>query len=391
MKDNSYILYLLSFIPTYVYWEINELLRRGIDVKILILGNSSRLMMWEKISKSNINDKLVKKYPVDVREINGIEVYENVAKDLSEFLLRERIKRIHVHFAKKEAQIGIRLAEILDVPFSVTTHANDIFVPQNYDELKYLLDSSAQIFTISEFNKSYLKKFLNETEIQKIKVTYLGINLNHLPQRIKKNKDNFKIWCTASGLVEKKGIRYLIQACEILKTKGISLKCTIAGSDPDSKVLDKLKEEVKNLCLSELVELPGIIPSESLLQEIAESDVFILPCIQADNGDMDGIPVSLIEAMGIGIPVVSTSISGIPELIQNNENGLLIPPKNPKAIADALIYIFEHPFESEKMGDSARQTVKNKFSIEGNINQLLGYWEINSKKISSESLTLLSN
>jgi glycosyltransferase involved in cell wall biosynthesis len=222
-------------------------------------------------------------------------------------------------------------------------------------------------------------------------VIHLGVNLHELPRRIKQNENIYNIYSTASGLVEAKGIQYLIQACVILKSKKISFKCTIIGSDPDGKVLSQLKEDVEKLRLSEQIKLPGVIPSKNLMQQIASCDAFILPCAQASNGAMDGIPVSLIEAMGIGVPVVSTSISGIPELIRDGENGLLIPPKDPEAIANALIYIFEHPVESEKMGDSARQTVKNKFSIEGYINQLLDYLEIDSKKILPESLTLLSN
>jgi colanic acid/amylovoran biosynthesis glycosyltransferase len=388
MRTNGYTLYLLSFIPTYVYWEINELLRRGINVRILLLGNSSRSSMWKKITGLD-KDTILSQYFIGNIETSGDESYQQTAKKISELLINEPVERIHTHFAKKEAQVGIRLAKILNVPFSVTTHANDIFVPQNIDELKFLLESSDQLFTISEFNKNYLKRFLND--IQKVKVTYLGIKLDRLPQRIKRIDDNFSICCTASGLVEKKGVQYLIRACEILKNKKIPFKCKIIGSDPDLKIFYQMKEEIKNLELSEQVELPGIVPSENLLQEITQSDVFVLPCIRADNGDMDGIPVSLIEAMGIGIPVISTLVSGIPELIRNRENGLLIPPKDPKAIADALIYIFEHPVESGRMGDSGRQTVKDKFSVERYIAQLLDYWGADSKKILSESLSLLSN
>ena len=385
MRDNSYILYLLSFIPTYVLGEINELLRRGINIRILMLGNSSRSAMWENITGLDKNSILSSNF-IGSTELNVGETYIQTAEKISKLLIDENIGRIHTHFAKREAQVGIRLAKILGIPFSVITHANDIFVPRDCDELKYLLGSSTQVFTISEFNKNYLKKYLDDT--QKIKVTHMGIDLNQLPQRIKKDKNIFSILSIASGLVEKKGIQYLIRACEILKKAKVLFKCTIVGSDPNLVVFHQINKQIKSLGLSEQIELPGIIPSENLMQKIAESDVFVLPCIQADNGDMDGIPVSLIEAMGIGVPVVSTSISGIPELIQDRENGLLISPKNSNAIVDAFTYIFKHTGESEKMGKLASQTVKNKFSIEGYINQLLDHWEVDSSKILSKSLVL---
>ena len=333
--------------------------------------------MWEKIIESDNTwvNKLPGKLVINnLTELNGPDSYSFAAEKIAKFLGNVSFERVHTHFAKREAQIGLQLSKILRIPFSVTTHANDIFVPKDVNELKYLLKESPQIFTISEFNKKYLEKYISIEDASRIKVTYLGIDNHNLPKRESFSKDYFSIYCVASGLAEKKGVLYLVKACEILKQKGFSFKCFVIGSDPDGKILDQLRLEIVELGLGEEIKLPGVLPSGEVLHEIAKCDVFVLPCVKSENGDMDGIPVSLIEAMGIGVPVVSTIVSGIPELISNKENGLLVLEKDPAAIAEAVINICNNPDDSEKMGKAARKTVKDKFSIKKYVDNLIYNW-----------------
>ncbi len=379
MKDKSCILYLRSFVPTYIYWEINELLRRGLNVRLLNLGNSQRSVMWEKITGLNTNGK--NKLPGELvinslTELDESYSYHSAAEKIAKFLGDVSVERIHSHFAKREAQIGLQLSKILGTEFSLTTHAGDIFVPIDVNELQYLLRESPLLFTISKFNKKYLERYISVKDTRRINVTYLGIDIHKLPKRESTNKNYFSVYCVASGLVEKKGVLYLIKACEILRQKGFPFKCFIVGSDLDGKILARLRSEVIELGLEERIELPGILPSKEVLKEIAKCDVFVLPCIQAKNGDMDGIPVSLIEAMGIGVPVVSTKVSGIPELITDKKNGFLVMQKNPSAIAEAVINICNNPVDSKKMENAARETVKEKFSVKKYVDSLIYHWGI---------------
>ena len=379
MKNKSSILYLRSFVPTYINWEINELLRRGLNVRLINLGNSQRSVMWGKITGLNTNGK--NKLPGELvinslAELDESYSYNSAAEKIAKFLGDVSIERIHSHFAKREAQIGLQLSKILGTEFSLTTHARDIFVPIDVNELQYLLRESPLLFTISKFNKKYLERYIPVKDAHRINVTYLGIDIHKLPKRESINKNFFSVYCVASGLVEKKGVSYLIKACEILKQKGFPFKCFIIGSDLDGKILARLRSEVIELGLEESIELPGILPSKEVLKGIAICDVFVLPCIQAKNGDMDGIPVSLIEAMGIGVPVVSTKVSGIPELITNKKNGFLVMQKNPSAIAEAVINICNNPEDSAKMENAARETVKEKFSIKKYVDSLIYHWGI---------------
>jgi len=379
MKDKSCILYLRSFVPTYIYWEINELLRRGLNVRLLNLGNSQRSVLWEKITGLNTNgkNKLPGKLVINsLTELDESYSYHSAAEKIAKFLGNVSVDRIHSHFAKREAQIGLQLSKILGTKFSLTTHAGDIFVPIDVNELQYLLRESPLLFKISKFNKKYLERYISVKDARRINVTYLGIDIYKLPKRESTNKNYFSVYCVASGLVEKKGVLYLIKACEILRQKGFPFKCFIVGSDLDGKILARLRSEVIELGLEERIELPGIMPSKEVLKEIAKCDVFVLPCIQAKNGDMDGIPVSLIEAMGIGVPVVSTKVSGIPELITDKKNGFLVMQKNPSAIAEAVINICNNPEDSQKMENAARETVKDKFSVKKYVDGLIYHWGI---------------
>lgn len=380
MNNDGNVLYLLSFLPTYVYGEVNELLKRGVKVKVLMLGNSPRSLMWEKISGLNeesesfVNNKIIIQHIIDTRELKGIEDYKKVAETLSQLFVNETISHIHVHFAQKEAQIGLQLSKILGTNFSLTTHAKDIFVPDSISELEYLLNESPLIFTISEFNKQYLGRYISDEDKHKIIVTYLGIDLNSLPKQNSINRDCFSIYCIASGLAEKKGVIYLIKACEILKQNSFSFKCSIIGSDPEGKILYQLKSEVVKAGLETVVELPGVVNSKEALKGIAGSDVFVLPCVKAENGDMDGIPVSLIEAMGTGVPVISTEVSGIPELIENYKNGVLVKQKSPSEIAEAIISICNDQESSKNLGIAARDAVRNKFSLKKYVDSLTNCW-----------------
>lgn len=379
VTSNRTVLYLLSFISTYVHREINELLRRGVNVHILLLGNSPRSLMWKKITRLN---KKGNKLPGNLilnrlTELNGLDSYNSAAEKIAKLLKDLTVERIHTHFAKRDAQIGLQLSKILGIPFSVTTHANDIFVPKDVNELQYLLEQSSLVFTISEFNKKYLGKYISKKYIHNTKVTYLGIDIDNLPKREKTKKNYFSIYCVASGLVEKKGVIYLIKACEILKQKDFPFKCFVVGSDPDGKILDQFRQEITKLGLVEELKLLGILSSDEVLENIAKCDVFVLPCIKGKNGDMDGIPVSLIEAMGIGVPVVSTTVSGIPELISNKVNGLLVAQKDPTSITEAIINICENPEVSKKMENAARKTVEDKFTIKKYVDSLIYNWELN--------------
>ena len=140
--------------------------------------------------------------------------------------------------------------------------------------------------------------------------------------------------------------------------------CKIVGDGP---LKDKLIAAAEGLLGVDFI---GYLPNAETMNLLKSCDCFVLPCIQAYNGDCDGIPIVLMEAMSLGLPVISTSISGIPELVENGISGILVPEKSPVALADAIQWMSEHPEEAKKMGMAGREKVNKHFSLQKVVREL---------------------
>lgn len=418
------IIYILSFLPTYIHNEISELGKRGILVDIMMPEESSEEDLWRFITneENTTHNNVVIHRVVPFRWlINSIiRIFSSPFSVLLPFIIHHPIRfvvtgffayrygclkyfmtgafiastveksepeRIHVHFAKDSAHIGLWAARLLKIPFSLTTHANDIFVNPDMERLNFLFQQADGIHTISFYNRKYLGNIFGKEIEEKISVIHLGIDLESgsFPERKKKKTGRKTIVSIGSGLVEKKGIPYLIEACRILHNRGHKLKCLIIGSDRSGDVLSRMKILVDSIELSGIVELHGAVTSEEALRTVSRANVFVLPSIEALNGDKDGIPVSLMEALGIGIPCISTCVSGIPELIEDGVNGLLVPQRDSEALADAIEKIFQDSAFSDKLAEKGRKTIREKFSLQGYVDKLLKFWESISCQDNPES------
>lgn len=412
--DVGPVLYLLSFLPTYVHWEVSELVRRGIKVHLVLSAEYARGTMWDGITgfrRAAAGDLQVTTLdyylwlalpdrqlfrrgvpvllPLLLREPRLLRLAQRCWREssfrhllaaawLARHLANQRIKRIHGHFVGDVAQVGMLLAEILGIPFTVTAHANDIFAPPDRLLFDRLLERAAQIFTISEFNRQYLAQCGGARVRDRIRVAHLGVDLNALPARASHRHTHFTLISTASGLSEKKGLRFLIEACAILKQRVMRFDCTIVGSDPNGTTRSQVRSLVSAAGLDGDVTLVGAVPWKELTERVAAADAFVLPCVQTARGEMDGIPVALIEAMGIGVPVVSTPVSGIPELIENGATGFLVPPADSHALADVLQHIANHPEKAAQVGLRGRETVQERFSLSRYVDQLIGFWNMDA-------------
>jgi colanic acid/amylovoran biosynthesis glycosyltransferase len=156
--------------------------------------------------------------------------------------------------------------------------------------------------------------------------------------------------------------------------RGVTLRCQICGSDPGGQRLAELRERIVALRLADEVALLGVVPWRELQSLVARSSLFVLPCIRTAAGDMDGIPVSLIEAMGIGVPVVSTRLSGIPELVEDGQTGLLTAPGDAEALANAIHRFVREPSLARLLGDRGRRHVHDTFGLSRYVDGLLDGW-----------------
>jgi len=298
----------------------------------------------------------------------GVELAARLGEDGADLL--------HAHFARDAAHIALHAAALLGVPFTVTTHATDIFSPEDPGRVATLLRRAAGIHTISEYNRGYMADRYGGGLSDRIMVSRLGLDAAELPSRTAPRPGGTPSFaCTASGLVPKKGVEVLFEACRILRSRGVSFACSVLGSDPGGTRLASLGRMASDMGLDGIVSLPGLLPSGEVLARVSGCTAFVLPAVAAPNGDMDGIPVALMEAMAMGVPSISTRMSGIPELIEDGANGLLVAPGDPEALASAMERLSSDPQLAGALGSAGRETVLSRFSIERYVSELVSFWE----------------
>ncbi len=285
---------------------------------------------------------------------------------LAAYQLRDRRHgHIHAHFLDRASTLALAVGRMLSVPYSVTAHANDIFVSPVM--LREKIGQAAFVVTVSEFNKTHLLSMAPEVPADHISVLHPWVDVDAFTARPSREGGGpFRI-VSVGRLVEKKGHRYLIDACRVLADRGIDIRCTIVGDGPLRGDLD---ERIRRAQLTERVRLLGPQPQTEVRRLMAESDLFALACVVASDGDRDGIPVALAEAMALEVPVVSTDLVGIGELVQPG-SGLLAPPGDSEALADAIENIARADTAARRaMGASARAVVANQFDLRSEVRTL---------------------
>ena len=242
---------------------------------------------------------------------------------------KQKIQHIHAHFANITTTQALIVNRLTGVPFSFTAHATDIFADQII--LKEKIEAARFVVTISQYNKRFLAKFVDDDPqlTQKIHVIHSGVPTDNFD--VERNPSPAAPLIVAvARLVEKKGFPLLIQACAYLRDQGYHFRCVIIGTGPQEALLRNMIKEL-NLN-SENVELLGWQNQDVIKDYLQKATMFALPCIVTSNGDRDGIPAALMEAMAMGIPCISTSVSGIPELIEDGRTGLIVPEKDAQAL-----------------------------------------------------------
>ena len=286
------------------------------------------------------------------------------AASLARQLQENDCDHLHVHFAHIPTDIAMYASSLSSVPFSVTAHANDIY--ERGWLLKEKVERSAFFATISEFNKRYLED--KGVDASKVRIVRCGVEPAQFSKRTAILEHKKPRVGAIGRLVDKKGFDTLIKAVAILKAQGVAIELQIAGAGPLSQQLQAL---AVSLDLSQQdVTFLGAIAHTEVASFIKSLDAFVLPCRQDEHGDIDGIPVVLMEAMLSGVPVISTKLSGIPELVAHKETGLLVDQNNSNALAEAILRILNDDTLRVTLVDSAVDKVKNEFSLFENSKKL---------------------
>ena len=219
-----------------------------------------------------------------------------------------------------------------NIPFSFTGHAKDIYT-QNREQLREKIDLARLVITCTGYNKVYLDQLAADsaTPIHRV---YHGINLSLFKNKSTRPAPSrpYQI-LTVARLTDKKGIDTVLQALSLLEKKGINFCYTLIG-DGDKR--DLVMEKIFALGLEDKCRWLGVLPHERVIEELKQADLFVLGCRVSKNGDRDGIPNVLVESLAMGLPAVGTTVSGLPEIIHDQETGLLVETDSPEKLAKAI-------------------------------------------------------
>jgi glycosyltransferase involved in cell wall biosynthesis len=281
---------------------------------------------------------------------------------LTRAMQRRKIQHLHAHFANVPTSVAELVHHFCGITFSFTAHAKDIYLTKDC-ELARKIRGAKFVLTCTGYNKKYLEAVGRGST--PIHLAYHGVDLSRFRALdAAPRPDGPPQLLSVGRFCEKKGFAYLIQACRILKERGREFSCAIVGWGPARGQLESL---IAELGLASHVSLVAEMTQDRLVGMYREAEMFVLPCILGDDGDRDGIPNVLIEAMAMRVPVVSTEVSGIPELVDHMQSGLLVPEKNAAALAEAMELLLSRPDLRARFGETGRAKVMRQFTLEHNV------------------------
>ena len=272
-------------------------------------------------------------------------------------LRRLGITHVHAHFAGIAARTAWWLKKFYGISFSFTGHANDMFcesgLPVSLDEL---VREAAFVITVSDFSRDWLCRKVPGHE-EKIHRIYNGMDIPGSPAAAPAAGKPRIV--SVGRYVEKKGFPDLIEACAILRGRGLDFECAIIGGGP---LEEPLRARIGELGLQDCVKLTGPLPQEEVRRQLASATLFALPCVTEHDGGMDTLPTVIVEAMAAGLPVVSTRLAAIPEMVGHGTTGFLVEEKQPGQLAGAMAEILENPLLAGRLGAEGHKVARERFA-----------------------------
>ncbi|MBW3567246.1 MAG: glycosyltransferase family 4 protein [Proteobacteria bacterium] len=390
-KDSARILYVVSAFPclseTFIVREVHALLEQGADIRIVALRRGSDALVQEEAGA--LLDRVI--YPPGfMRSLvrAGTRVLAQPRSTLAQPLtILRRLWRapyvmakslvawfrtlavlddieawspdhVHAHWATYPSTAAMQISRSTGRPFSFTAHAHDIFLDDQLMPEK--LSRAAFVATISRFNREFLRRRYREASRARIEIVHCGVPRRD--PRVKPATFAQPLTILSVGrLDEVKGFPTLLEACRTLVEQGVRFRCDIVGEGP---LRAQLEAQLAALQLQDHVFLQGARRSGDVEKMIQAADVFVLASQPSRQGNMDGIPVAIMEAMACGTPVVSTVVSGIPELVENESTGLLVPSRDPVSLAHAIRRLHGDPELRRRCIDGAARKIRREFDAE---------------------------
>lgn len=270
------------------------------------------------------------------------------------------VQHLHTHFISTPADVAELVSRLAGLPFSISAHAKDIYL-SDADDLRRKMSAARFTVTCTNFNCQTLRAIAPGINVQRM---YHGINHAVFHPQRRLAPSGVPLILSVGRLREKKGLDTLIEACQLLRGRGVPFRCEIVGYGEEQERLQAL---IASCGLDEQVRLTGKLTREHVIERYARATVYVQPSRVAADGDRDGIPNVLLEAMAMSLPVVATNVSGIPEIVSDGRNGLLIEPDDPAALADAVARLIDDPALGAELGRAARLSVTECFDNDHNL------------------------
>ena len=272
-------------------------------------------------------------------------------------LEKRNFQHIHAHFLSGPTSVACFLSNYFGIPFSFTMHASLIFTDPIM--LRTKLEMCSRAVTISKYNKTYLAKKYGRKLINKVDIIHCGIDPS-VYNPVNGSKPQPPIILAVGQLAERKGFLYLVEAFKILAKKQLSFTGYIIGQGDQWELL---RCKIKEYGIDHIVKLLGRQPQEFVRKQLNEASIFTLPSIVTDFGGREGIPVALMEAMAMKLPVISTKSVGIPELIEHGKDGILVEERAAEELSAAIEHLLRNPQERIRLGVAARKKVLHEYNL----------------------------
>ena len=274
---------------------------------------------------------------------------------------RRGIQHLHAHFATSAATVARLAARMAGVPFTFTAHAKDIYHDDvRPDDLRRKLTEAAAVVTVSDFNLAYLRDTYGPAAAG-VRRVYNGLDLDRFPYRDPRARSPRVV--AVGRLVEKKGFDVLVEAAGLLAGRGTAFSVDIIGG---GELEEALARQVQERGLGDRVRLLGPRPQAEMVRLVADAAAFAAPCVVGRDGNRDGLPTTLLEAMALGTPCVSTDVTGIPEILRDGVTGLVVPQNDPDSLAAALARLLDNPDLRVALAQRARRRIEEDFDARSN-------------------------
>ncbi|MDO5617445.1 glycosyltransferase family 4 protein [Kocuria sp.] len=302
----------------------------------------------------------------DLAETEASEVHQGI--ELACSVVYRGITHLHCHFANLSVKVAEIASRLTGVPYSVTTHAKDLFHESvSHPRLERTFRHADHVVTISRYNRCFLSsnfQIFRSVAGQKVHLVYNGLELSRFPYAAPSNPSGPLHVVGVGRLVEKKGFDVLIRAAAVAHRAGLEVRVTIAGGGERDQ---QLKELVSEVGLADRIEFQGPRTQREVGELLRQADVFVAPCVVGADGNADGLPTVLLEAMAMGVPVIATRVTGIPEVIRggdadgSGQTGILLEPGVVESLAQALTTVADPRWDRATVTRAAREVVETHF------------------------------